>query len=187
MGLASNQTGPGSSLYQEAPGHDLVGTAFIPGNDLDFVNDRNTPRESSSYMPDSDLQRNIKGSISPPTLVMAGAPLTARDEERRQWYVDTLQHAGYQVVSAADVSPTPAESAGGLPSMIIAHLFEPIADGIALCRKLRTAAATRDLPVIVVTRLDDPYTREQIVRSGCVEHLDGAAEPCAACSGRFGG
>jgi DNA-binding response OmpR family regulator len=115
-------------------------------------------------MPDSDLQRNINGSSSPPTLVMAGAPLTARDEERRQWYVDTLEHAGYQVVSARDVSP--AESAGGLPSMIIAHLFDPIADGIALCRKLRTAASTRDLPVIVVTRLDDPYTREQIVRSG---------------------
>ena len=59
-----------------------------------------------------------------------------------------------------------AELAAARPELIIAHLSEPVADGMALCRKLRKERETRDLPVIIVTRFDDPHTREQIVRSG---------------------
>ena len=58
------------------------------------------------------------------------------------------------------------EAAQLAPDLIIAQLSEPTVDGFALCRKLRAEADTRHTPVLVLTRFDDPYTREQIVRAG---------------------
>ena len=92
--------------------------------------------------------------------------LADRDRERRSWYASVLEGAGYQVVSVGEPAEALAEIAAVLPMLIIAHLSEPVADGMALCRTLRKDSETRHLPVIVVTRFDDPYTREQIVRSG---------------------
>jgi two-component system cell cycle response regulator len=57
------------------------------------------------------------------------------------------------------------------PDLIIAQLSEPTVDGFALCRKLRAEADTRHTPVLVLTRFDDPYTREQIVRAGATAIL----------------
>lgn len=109
-------------------------------------------------------------SSCPPTVSSAGDGarllLTDRDTERRSWYVNVLEDAGYQVIGIDEPAHALAEVVAALPAMIIAHLSEPIADGVALCRKLRKERETRDLPVIVVSRFDDPYTREQIVRAG---------------------
>lgn len=77
-----------------------------------------------------------------------------------------LQEAGYDVV---DVAYT--DSAAPSPSLIIVQLLDQSHDGLSLCRKLRTDLATRDVPVIVVTKVDDAHTREQIVRSGATSIL----------------
>jgi len=43
MGLAGS--GNGECLYQEAPGHDVVGATLIRESDLDFINDPLTGRK----------------------------------------------------------------------------------------------------------------------------------------------
>ena len=116
-----------------------------------------------------DFER--KSMSSRPPLSTDGANggrllLTDRNNERRSWYASVLEEAGYQVVSVSEPAEALAELAAARPELIIAHLSEPVADGMALCRKLRKERETRDLPVIIVTRFDDPHTREQIVRSG---------------------
>jgi CheY-like chemotaxis protein len=115
-----------------------------------------------------DFERRTSNSRPPPALGADGARLllTDRDTERRLWYANVLEGAGYEVVSVSELAHALTEIAATLPAMIIANLSEPIADGMALCRKLRQERETRDLPVIVVTRSGDPFTREQIVRSG---------------------
>jgi two-component system cell cycle response regulator len=93
------------------------------------------------------------------------------DPQRRTLYTQVLQEAGYEVVSVRNTATALTEAAQLAPDLIIAQLSEPTADGFGLCRKLRAEADTRHTPVLVLTRFDDPYTREQIVRAGATAIL----------------
>jgi len=93
------------------------------------------------------------------------------DPQRRTLYTQVLQEAGYEVVSVRSATLVLAEAAQLAPDLIIAQLCEPTVDGFTLCRKLRAEADTRHTPILVLTRFDDPYTREQIVRAGATAIL----------------
>ena len=88
------------------------------------------------------------------------------DVERRLAYTVILEDAGYRVMGIADMASALAETAISQPDLIIVQLVEPPTEGLDLCRQVRSGADTRDTPVIVLTRQDDAYIREQVVRSG---------------------
>src|SRR5258708_181635 len=92
------------------------------------------------------------------------------DPQRRSLDAEVLQEAGYEVVSVRNAGVA-AQAAELAPDLIITQLAEPMMDGFGLCRKLRTEPDTRHTPVLVLTRYDDPYTREQIVRAGATAIL----------------
>jgi DNA-binding response OmpR family regulator len=75
------------------------------------------------------------------------------------------------VRSIAEPSEVPAEAGRILPALIIARVNDSITDGFMLCRGLRSVAETRDTPLLILMRLDDMYTREQIVRAGATAIL----------------
>jgi CheY-like chemotaxis protein len=122
---------------------------------------------------------NDDSEREPTTLPAVDEPRTARalvlmaepDPQRRTLYTDVLQEAGYEVVSVRNSASMLIEAAHLAPDLIIAQLTEPTADGFGLCRKLRAEADTRHTPLLVLTRFDDPYTREQIVRAGATAIL----------------
>jgi DNA-binding response OmpR family regulator len=112
------------------------------------------------------------GSIAPTagetrTLVLLAEP----DAERRTTFTHALQQAGYAVRSVEDPSQVAAEAGRVLPALIIARVADPIGDGFSVCRALRGVPETRDIPLLILTRLDDMYTREQIVRAGATAIL----------------
>ena len=116
-----------------------------------------------------DFERKTTSSRPPPPdRATDGARLLLadRDNERRSWYAGVLGEAGYQVVGVGEMAEALAQVAVARPALIIAHVSEPVAEGMALCRTLRKERETCDLPVIIVIRVDDPFTREQIVRFG---------------------
>ena len=119
---------------------------------------------------DSEREASVPGGHEPRTahaLVLMAEP----DPQRRTLYTQVLQEAGYEVVSVRSIATALTEAAQLAPDLIIAQLAEPTVDGFALCRKLRAEADTRHTPVLVLTRFDDPYTREQIVRAGATAIL----------------
>jgi putative two-component system response regulator len=58
-----------------------------------------------------------------------------------------------------------------MPALIIARVADPITEGFSVCRALRAAPETRDIPLLILTRLDDVYTREHILRAGATAIL----------------
>ena len=88
------------------------------------------------------------------------------DRHRQLACAAILEGAGYRVTGVADAEAALAETAVEQPDLIIVQLAGPHADGLDLCRQVRTGDTTRDLPVIALTTHDDPYIREQVVRSG---------------------
>ena len=89
----------------------------------------------------------------------------------RAAFVEALRAAGYGVASIPDPVRTVEEAARVLPALIIARVTDPVTDGFSLCRELRASPDTRDTPLLVLTRLDDPYAREQIIRAGATAIL----------------
>jgi CheY-like chemotaxis protein len=122
---------------------------------------------------------NDDSEQEPSTVPGEQEPRTARaliliaesDPQRRTLYTDILREAGYEVVNVRNAAMALTEAAQLAPDLIIAQLSEPTTDGFELCRKLRLDADTRHTPLLVLTRFDDPYTREQIVRAGATAIL----------------
>jgi CheY-like chemotaxis protein len=124
-------------------------------------------------MTNDDCEQEPSGSPDghEPRTASALVLMAEPDPQRRTLYTQVLQEAGYEVVSVRSAATALADAAQLAPDLIIAQLSEPTVDGFALCRKLRAEADTRHIPVLVLTRYDDPYTREQIVRAGATAIL----------------
>jgi two-component system chemotaxis response regulator CheY len=69
----------------------------------------------------------------------------------RQMVAFTLKQGGYDVVEAVDGRDGLAKLRGGQFDMIITDLNMPNLDGIGLIREVRADAATRSLPIVMLT------------------------------------
>jgi two-component system, sensor histidine kinase and response regulator len=118
---------------------------------------------------DTEHSASFEQGAQPETrpLVLIAEP----DAACRTAFVQALRGAGYGVATISDPARTVDEAARVLPALIIARVTDPVTDGFSLCRELRASADTRDIPLLVLTRLDDPYAREQIVRAGATAIL----------------
>jgi CheY-like chemotaxis protein len=93
------------------------------------------------------------------------------DVDRREHHAGILRGAGYEVAAVTALADAAGSFASAPPALIILQLVSGSADEFAACRGVRTSTDTRDTPVLVLTRIDDPYTRDQIVRSGATAIL----------------
>jgi two-component system phosphate regulon response regulator PhoB len=62
-----------------------------------------------------------------------------------------LRHAGFEVTVAADAEQAQAEVDAVLPDLIILDWMLPGQSGLALAKRWRTEARTRELPIIMLT------------------------------------
>jgi DNA-binding response OmpR family regulator len=93
-----------------------------------------------------------------------------------QAYRALLERTGYLV------SVAPFEKAMSAPRTVCADVvillnIDAGVSGLGLVRDLRTQADTRATPLIALTRCDDAYTREQIVRAGATAILIEPVKP----------
>jgi DNA-binding response OmpR family regulator len=103
-----------------------------------------------------------KGPSYDPTVVLVTEP----DEQRRLLYTTTLRDAGYDAIGAADARTALTEAADRSPSIIIVQIAGATAENLSICRRLRTQAGHQRVPILVLTRYDDAYTRDQIIGAG---------------------
>jgi cyclic di-GMP phosphodiesterase len=66
----------------------------------------------------------------------------------------TFEVADVEVVEAADVAAARRAIERERPSVIVLDVRMPVIDGLAYCRELKAAAATRDIPVVLLTGSD---------------------------------
>jgi DNA-binding response OmpR family regulator len=63
------------------------------------------------------------------------------------------------------------------PDAVIVDRTLPDGDGLALVRALRSAPATADVPIVVVTAGHDEDLRSEVLRAGADEYLPKPVEP----------
>ncbi|PVM91133.1 PleD family two-component system response regulator [Caulobacter radicis] len=103
---------------------------------------------------------------------MSARILVVDDIEANVRLLEAKLSAEYYQVSYAYDGPTAlAKAAEELPDIILLDVMMPGMDGFTVCRKLKEDAATRHIPVVLVTALDGRADRIQGLEAGAADFL----------------
>jgi DNA-binding response OmpR family regulator len=84
----------------------------------------------------------------------------------------TLELEGYDVVALANGSMVADELAGPLPALVILDVMMPDVDGFTVLKRIRESDYTRELPVLMLTALDDADSTWQGWTGGCDYYMN---------------
>ncbi|WP_331346596.1 EAL domain-containing protein [Cellvibrio sp. UBA7661] len=93
------------------------------------------------------------------------------DEAARLTTSITLERAGYRVMEAADCASARARFAETRPDIVLLDVLLPDGDGFSLCRELLSQPRGRDLPIAMVTGLDDISSIHNAFESGAMDFI----------------
>lgn len=93
------------------------------------------------------------------------------DEAARLTTSITLERAGYRVLEAGDCASARARFAECKPDIILLDVLLPDGDGYSLCREFLAQPRGRDLPIAMVTGLDDINSIHQAYESGATDFI----------------
>lgn len=94
------------------------------------------------------------------------------DEERnRRLFEIFVQADGHDVALAASGEAGLIAAAAMQPDLILLDLMMPGRDGFEVARALRSNAATKAIPIIVISSLDDVASHQRLISSGVDEFI----------------
>jgi CheY-like chemotaxis protein len=85
--------------------------------------------------------------------------------------VETLGEAGYQLMVAEDGEEALAQTTQTLPDLILLDVMMPGLDGFETCRRLKDQPATREVPVLFMTALNETADKVKAFGAGAVDYL----------------
>jgi diguanylate cyclase (GGDEF)-like protein/PAS domain S-box-containing protein len=111
------------------------------------------------------------GIASPDSGAGALVLVVEDDEAARLTTSITLERAGYQVLEAADCASARERFAERIPNIVLLDVLLPDGDGYSLCREFLAHPRGRDLPIAMVTGLDDINSIHQAYESGATDFI----------------
>jgi CheY-like chemotaxis protein len=104
--------------------------------------------------------------------------LVVDDEEgNRELLQRRLEREGYAVVTAAGGHEALALVAPELVDVVLLDVMMPDLDGLAVLERLKSDPVTHDLPVIMISALDDLDAIASCIEAGAVDYLPKPFEP----------
>jgi len=89
----------------------------------------------------------------------------------------TLDLEGYDVRSVGSGEAVAAQLAESIPALVILDVMMPGMDGFAVLKQIRDAEPTAELPVVMLTAMDDPDSTWKGWRTGCNYYMNKPFEP----------
>jgi len=84
----------------------------------------------------------------------------------------TLELEGYDVLALADGSMVPGALANVEPALLILDVMMPGVDGFSVLKMIRESASTHELPVLMLTALDDADSTWKGWTGGCDYYMN---------------
>ena len=84
---------------------------------------------------------------------------------------ECLSTAGYSLMVAEDGEEALSQTKLSRPSLILLDVMMPGIDGFETCRRFKTSAETRDIPVIFMTALADTSEKVRAFNAGAVDYI----------------
>jgi DNA-binding NtrC family response regulator len=91
--------------------------------------------------------------------------------------VDLLSVNGFDVIAAGSGTEGLERAAADAPDLVLLDVMMPDLDGFAVCERLKANAATRDVPVIFLTAMDQTPEKVRAFSTGGVDYLTKPFEP----------
>ena len=116
-------------------------------------------------------------ALDAPGMTVPGANATSRiliaddNQQNCELLEAYLADGDYDIVFAYDGKQTLDRVAEGLPDLILLDIMMPKLSGYEVCEKLKADPATRDVPVLMVTALNEQNDIEKAVAAGCDDFL----------------
>jgi twitching motility two-component system response regulator PilH len=110
---------------------------------------------------------------------MAGRTILVVDDSpsERALLSQTLQRAGYEVLTAQD-GDTALQMARSHPlALILLDIMMPGKNGFQVCRQLKADERTKHVPVVIVSARDQPPDKFWGLRQGADEYLTKPFDP----------
>jgi DNA-binding response OmpR family regulator len=85
--------------------------------------------------------------------------------------------AGFEYRAALDGTTALAEVRRHPPTVIVLDLMLPDFDGFEVCRRIKGELGRRDIPIIILTALDNKACRHEGVECGAAEYLTKPFDP----------
>ncbi|MBN2562453.1 MAG: response regulator [Phycisphaerae bacterium] len=82
-----------------------------------------------------------------------------------------LGAVGYRVVPAADGEAALQKFAAVRPDLVVLDLGLPKKDGLEVCRTLKSDAATRDIPIVILSAKSQTTHRQAVLDCGADVYL----------------
>ncbi len=129
------------------------------------------------------VPRERPGAAAPPAEGPAAGAGSARvlvvDDEagNRDLLSRRLQRDGYAVLTAAGGREALAVAAREPVDVVLLDVMMPDLDGLAVLERLKADAVTRDVPVIMISALDDLSAIARCIQAGALDYLPKPFEP----------
>ena len=104
----------------------------------------------------------------PPSKILV-ADDNAQNRELLEAYMEELE--GVTTISAGDGEETLAKVASQRPDLILLDIMMPRKSGYEVCKKLKSDPATKDIPIIMVTALQETADIERAVEVGANDFI----------------
>ena len=82
-----------------------------------------------------------------------------------------LRGQPYEVVTATNGREAVIRAADEVPDLILLDVYMPEMSGFEACRRIRELAATREVPIIMVTNKSDEHDLQAGFESGCNDYI----------------
>lgn len=107
--------------------------------------------------------------------------LVVEDQDAIRRMIEALVSARGHVVVAVSSGAKALEAAATTPpDVVLLDLNLPGRyDGFEVCRRLRAAEATKDVPVVIISALDDPDSRDKAHEAGATAYFTKPFSPLA--------
>ncbi len=98
--------------------------------------------------------------------------LIADDHQRNRELLEAyLAEEDYEIVMANDGQQTLEVVSECLPDLILLDIMMPKLSGYEVCERLKNQDETRNIPILIVTALDEEGDIEKAVEAGCDDFL----------------
>jgi CheY-like chemotaxis protein len=107
--------------------------------------------------------------------------LVVEDQDSIRRMIEALvQGRGYKVTAVASGAKAIDVASTDPPDLVLLDLMMPGQyDGFEVCRRLRADAATKNIPILVVTAMDDDGARTRATQAGATSFFTKPFSPIA--------